>query len=156
MDQGGGNGAARHVFNRILILCVGNVCRSPIAEFLLRDQLAGRDIHVASAGLGALVGQPAEAHATTLLQEHGIDASAHRARQVEPAMLREADLVLAMERRHLHAAARLAPEASGKVFLLRKWVDDGDVPDPHLQSRQTFEHVYDLIERGVGSWLRYL
>jgi protein-tyrosine phosphatase len=71
-------------------------------------------------------------------------------------MLREADLVLVMERRQLHAAARLAPEASGKVFLLRKWIDAGDVPDPHLQSRQTFEQVYRLIERGVSSWLRYL
>lgn len=156
MDKGGVGGAGRHVFNRILILCVGNVCRSPMAEFLLRDRLNGRDIHVSSAGFGALVGHPAEDHAAALLKEHGIDASLHRARQVESAMLRDADLVLVMEGRQLHAASRLAPEASGKVFLLRKWVDAGDVPDPHLQSRQTFEQVYGLIERGVGSWLRYL
>lgn len=149
-------GALRYVFNRILIVCVGNVCRSPIAEFLLRDRLAGRSVQVTSAGFGALVGHPADRHAAALLHERGIDASTHRARQVEPAMLRDADLVLAMERRHVHTAARLAPEASGKLFLLRRWLDAGDVPDPYLQSRQTFEHVYTLIERGVASWLRYL
>lgn len=154
--QGGCNGTLRHVFNRILIVCVGNVCRSPIAEFLLRDRLAGRDIHIASAGLGALVGHPVEGHAMALLHEHGIDASSHRARQLEPVMLREVDLVLAMERRHVRAAARLAPEASGKVFLLRRWLDGGDVPDPHLQSRQVFENVYAQIDQGISSWLRYL
>lgn len=149
-------GALRYMFNRILIVCVGNVCRSPMAEFLLRDQLGARDVRVASAGFGALVGHPADGHARDLLRERGIDASTHRARQLEPVMLRDADLVLAMERKHLHAAARLAPEASGKVFLLSRWMGADDVPDPYMQSRQVFEHVYALIERGVGSWLRYL
>jgi len=91
-----------------------------------------------------------------LLQEHGIDASSHRARQLDAVMLREAELVLGMERRHLAAAARLAPEASGKLFLLGKWLDFDSVPDPYRQSRQAFENVYGLIERGVGSWLSYL
>ncbi len=71
-------------------------------------------------------------------------------------MLREAELVLGMERRHLAAAARLAPEASGKLFLLSKWSDFDSVPDPYRQPRQVFEGVHDLIERGVDSWLRYL
>lgn len=71
-------------------------------------------------------------------------------------MLREAELVLAMERRHLAAAARMAPEASGKLFLLDKWLDAVDIPDPYHQSQQVFDHVHALIERGVGSWIRYL
>ncbi|GLQ51930.1 hypothetical protein GCM10010872_33790 [Dyella flava] len=91
-----------------------------------------------------------------ILREHGIDAATHRARQLEPEMLREADLVLAMERRHLNAASQLAPEASGKLFLLDKWHDDSDVPDPYRKSRRVFEDAYALIERGVSSWLRYL
>ena len=85
-----------------------------------------------------------------------IDATEHRARQIDSAMLRKADLILAMERRHMAAAARLAPESSGKLFLLGKWLDAGDVPDPYRQPRQVFEHVYTLIECGVESWLRYL
>jgi protein-tyrosine phosphatase len=145
------------VFKKILIICVGNICRSPTAEYLLRQQLADRDIQVGSAGLGALVGHPVERHAMAILKERGgIDASEHRARQVDAVMLREADLVLGMERRHLAATARLAPEASGKLFLLGKWSDFESVPDPYRQPRRVFENVYGLIERGVDSWLRYL
>lgn len=144
------------MFNRILIVCVGNICRSPMAEFLLRDQLACPDICVASAGLGALVGHPPDHHATALLRERGIDASAHRARQLERVMLRDADLVLVMERSHLRAVTRMAPEASGKLFLLRHWVGADDVPDPYRQTRQVFEHACALIEHGVSSWRRYL
>lgn len=144
------------VFKKILIICVGNICRSPTAEYLLRRQLADRDIQVSSAGLGALVGHPVDGHAMAILEERGIDASGHRARQVDAPMLREADLVLGMERRHLAATARLAPEASGKLFLLGKWSDFESVPDPYRQPRRVFENVFGLIERGVDSWLRYL
>jgi protein-tyrosine phosphatase len=127
-----------------------------MAEFLFRQKLAHRNVQVSSAGLGALVGWTMDRHAIQLLKEHGIDAAAHRARQLSPRMLHEADLVLAMERRHLAATARLAPESSGKLFLLGKWFDAGDVPDPYRQPRQVFEQVYVMIERGVGSWLPYL
>jgi protein-tyrosine phosphatase len=150
------SGQSIGVFRKILILCVGNICRSPTAEYLLRRQLAGRDVEISSAGLGALVGHPVEGHALDLLQEHGIDASPHRARQLDVQMLRDAELVLGMERRHLAAAARLAPEASGKLFLLGRWLEFDSVPDPYRQPRQAFEDVYGLIERGVGSWVRYL
>lgn len=156
LDDPGHPGQQVGVFRKILILCVGNICRSPMAEYLLRRQLAGRDVQVTSAGLGALVGRPVEGHAMELLQEHGIDASPHRARQLDAWMLREAELVLGMEPRHLAAAARLAPEASGKLLLLGRWLEFDSVPDPYRQPRQAFEDVYGLIERGVGSWLRYL
>jgi len=144
------------VFERVLIVCVGNICRSPTAEFLFREKLKHRGIHVSSAGLKALVGRPMDQNAMQILQENGIDAAGHRARQLDPAMLREADLVLAMERDHLAAVSRISPQSSGKLFLLDKWHDADDVPDPFRQSRQVFEHVHAMIERGVESWLRYL
>jgi protein-tyrosine phosphatase len=146
----------RIVFNSILVVCLGNVCRSPVAEFLFRRELGERDIRVSSAGLGALVGRPMEQNAAELLHQDGIDTSGHRARQLEPSMLREADLVLAMEHRQLKSVVRLAPEASGKVFLFGKWHAGSDVPDPFRRSRSVFEQVHASIERGVGSWLRYL
>ena len=144
------------MFKRILIVCVGNICRSPTAEFIFREKLKHRDIHVSSAGLRALVGRPMDDHAMQILKERGIDAAEHRARQLDSSMLRQADLVLAMERDHLTVVSRLAPEASGKMFLLDKWNGADDVPDPYRQSRQMFEHVHSMIEHGVDSWLRYL
>jgi protein-tyrosine phosphatase len=144
------------VFKRILTVCIGNICRSPTAEYLLRDRLASRGIEVASAGIEGLEGHAIDATALQLLTEHGVDGTAHRARRLTPAMLREADLVLGMEKSHVNAMVRIAPEASGKIFLLDKWSGGRDIPDPYRQHRDAFVHVYDLIEKGVDSWLRYL
>jgi len=144
------------VFKRILVVCVGNICRSPTAEYLLRHRLSSAGASIESAGLGALVGKPMDATAMQLLSEHGVDASAHQARQLTPTMLREADLVLAMERDHVARMMRMAPEASGKVMLLDRWVQGEDVADPYRQSREAFEHVYEMIERAVSAWLPYL
>ncbi|OOG37813.1 phosphotyrosine protein phosphatase [Rhodanobacter sp. C05] len=144
------------MFKRILIVCIGNICRSPTAEYLLRQHLVPRDIQLGSAGLGALVGSRMDAAALHLLAEHGIDGTAHRARQLTPAMLREADLVLGMEKGHVDAMTRLAPETSGKIFLLDKWLLGRDIPDPYRQQREAFDHVYGMIRQGVDSWLRYL
>lgn len=122
----------------------------------MRDALKGRDIQVSSAGLGALVGRPIDATAQQLLVEHGLDASAHVARQVNAEILAAADLVLVMERKHLRVISDQAPEASGKTFLLGKWQADRDVPDPYRQQRPAFEHVYRLMTEGVESWRRYV
>ena len=97
-----------------------------------------------------------DATALQLLAEHGIDGAAHRARQLTPSMLREADLVLGMEKSHVDAMVRLAPEASGKIFIFDKWLQGRDIPDPYRQQRAAFEHVYDMVAQGVDSWLRYL
>ncbi len=145
------------MFERILMVCVGNICRSPTAEYLLRHRLGSESaIRITSAGLSAQAERPIDATALQLLHEHGIDGEQHRARQIDAGMLRQSDLVLAMERSHVSAIARMAPEASGKVFLLDKWLEARDIPDPYRQQRPAFEHVYGLIDRGVGSWLRYL
>jgi protein-tyrosine phosphatase len=144
------------VFKRILIVCIGNICRSPTAEYILRQRLAGRDLEVVSAGLGALVARPMDPLALQLLQEHGIDGAAHRARQLTEDMLRHADLVLGMEAEQVAAIRRVAPEASGKTLLFGKWDAGVDIPDPYRQQRPAFEHVYGLIARAADSWLRYL
>lgn len=144
------------MFQRILLVCVGNICRSPTAEYLLRDRLRDASLEISSAGLGALEDHPMDATAASLLTEHGIDASAHRGRQLQATMLREVDLVLVMEKSHAARIARLAPEASGKVLLLGKWLGEKEIPDPYGQSRPAFEHVYGLIEQASTRWLPYL
>lgn len=144
------------VFKKILVVCVGNICRSPTAEFLFRHYLSSAGVAIDSAGLGALVDKPMDPSALELLDAYGVDGTRHRARQVSAPMLRDASLVLAMEREHVNRLMRLAPESSGKVMLLDRWRQGADVPDPYRQSREAFEHVFRMINEGVRSWLPYL
>jgi protein-tyrosine phosphatase len=145
------------MFQNVLVVCIGNICRSPTAEVLFRHRLGeGSKVTVSSAGLGAMVGHGIDRTALDLLSEHGMDGSAHRGRQLDRSLLRAADLVLAMERDHVGSVTRMAPEASGKVFLLDRWLDGQDIPDPYRQSRPAFEHVYTLIDNSVNSWMKYL
>jgi len=142
------------VVKNILVVCVGNICRSPMAEALLRQRL-GEGIKVHSAGIGALVGHEASAHAQDLMRERGLDISGHRARQLGPNLLREADLVLVMEAGHKAVVDEIDPTARGKVFRLGEW-RKLDVPDPYRQSRVVFEECLGLIEEGVGDWVAKL
>ncbi|WP_460709857.1 low molecular weight protein-tyrosine-phosphatase [Lysobacter terrae] len=148
------SGAPRIDFaiRRILVVCLGNVCRSPIAEYVLRERLAARDITVESAGIGAEEGAPIDPFALQVLSRHGIDASRHVARRLDRAMLERADLVLLMEHAHLAYVRSRVPSAAGKAFLLRKWHDGEDVPDPFGQPIQAFEQVYATVELGVTRW----
>jgi len=122
----------------------------------MRAALAGKGVQVSSAGLGALVDHAIDATAQELLVEHSLDGSAHRARQVTSQILSSSDLVLVMERKHLKRISDIAPEALGRAFLLGKWNDDFEIPDPYRQQRPAFEHVYRLMAEGVESWRRYI
>lgn len=144
------------MFSRILLVCIGNICRSPTAEYLLRHSLADSDIQVESAGLGALVDKPADPIAQEVMAEQGIDMSQHRARQVSREILSGVDLVLAMEDRHLDALHSMAPEIRGRAFLLGKWQNNLAVPDPYRQQRPAFEHAYKLIDQSIEAWLPHL
>jgi len=121
-----------------------------MAEGLLRS-VAPEGVNISSAGIGALVGEPADPIAVQLLQDRGIDISGHRARQLTPEIVREADLVLVMERKHLHAVNAISPGAWGKVHEIGKWID-AEVPDPYRKSPEYFKQVLELLERGVETW----
>jgi protein-tyrosine phosphatase len=141
------------MIRHILVVCVGNICRSPMAEALLRRELRGQDgITVESAGLGALVGHAASGHSVELMAEAGIDISAHRARQIHPDMVRAADLVLVMEAGHKRAIDDADPTARGKVHRLGEW-QDTDIDDPYRQPRKAYEEALRDIETGVASWV---
>lgn len=144
------------MFKRILVVCVGNICRSPTAERLLRQQLATNDVQVTSAGLGALVGRGIEPMARDLLVEHEVPAEGHHARQLDDELVAWADLILVMQSAHLQAVVQRWPYVRGRTFLLGKWLDNAGIPDPYRQQRPAFEHVYDLIARSVSAWLPYL
>src|SRR5210317_614115 len=141
------------MIRHILVVCVGNICRSPMAEALLKRELRGQDgITVESAGLGALVGHPASDYSIELMDEMCIDISGHRARQVHPDMVRDADLVLVMEAGHKRAIDDADVTARGKVYRLGEW-QDTDIDDPYRQEREAYEDALRDIQAGVASWV---
>ncbi len=141
----------------ILVVCEGNICRSPVAEALLAKALEGRDVQVCSAGIRALVGHGMEKTAQeVLLRENGIDFTTHKARQADAEMLRKADLILTMEEFHSRSVESIAPEVRGKVFLIGKWLSNQEVPDPYRLSKEMFQNVHILLTRCVNSWLPYI
>ena len=110
----------------VLVLCTGNVCRSPYIERRLRHALKDTDITVTSAGTGALEGDPIDPGSTRLLKAAGVESGDFSARQVTRELLDEADLVIAASREHIGQAAQLAPSVLRKGFA---WLDLGDLLD---------------------------
>src|SRR5436189_6115623 len=104
----------------ILFICTGNVCRSPMAEGILRQALEGRgDYHVISAGLGAMEGQPPSPYAIQAVRELGIDISGQRSRMLTAELVQEADYIFGMTHSHIDTVMLLYPQAAEKTFLLR-------------------------------------
>jgi len=135
----------------ILVLCIGNICRSPMAEGLLRHALPGKTIR--SAGLAALVGQPADPFAVQLMQEQGIDISAHRARNISSQLVGEAQLILTMDLEQKLEVERNHVAARGKVFRIAE-ARKLDVADPYRQGIESFRAAQALITEGVEAWAR--
>ncbi|HKS33861.1 MAG TPA: low molecular weight protein-tyrosine-phosphatase Wzb [Enterobacteriaceae bacterium] len=142
------------MFNKILVVCVGNICRSPTAERLLRQYQP--DLKVDSAGLGALVGRSAESTATSVAAEHQLSLDGHCARQISGRMCRDYDLILAMEKRHIATLCEIAPEMRGKVMLFGHWDGEREIPDPYRKSREAFEAVYTLLDQSARQWAQAL
>jgi protein-tyrosine phosphatase len=107
----------------ILVVCTGNVCRSPYIERRLRNELVGSGIEVTSAGTRALVGHDLDAGTRAQLQDRGVDAEDFTARELTAALVERADLVLAAAREHRAAVARLHPAALRHTFTLRDLAD---------------------------------
>ena len=113
-----------------MIVCVGNICRSPTAEHMLRVALAPSDIVVSSAGLGALENHAIEKNARAVLESKGHVLGEHSGTQLTSALINDADLILVMEKKHIDGVLRIAPEARGKVLILGKWQNNREIDDP--------------------------
>ena len=141
------------MIRHIVVVCVGNICRSPMAEALLRQALRGEDGYtVESAGLGALVGYPAAEHSVALMDELGLDIREHRARQLHPDMVGAADVVLVMETGHKRAIHDADATAWGKVHRLGEW-QEKDIDDPYRQPLEAYVAALEAIREGVASWV---
>jgi len=132
---------------RILVVCAGNIRRSPLAEELLRRALGVRGVEaeITSAGLSAEPGLPASDGLGAAARLRGVDLSRHRARRLEASDLREADVVLVMTAAQQAASARLEPLASSKVWLL----GEADIDDPYMGDAATYDACAAEIEAGV-------
>jgi len=140
---------------RVFFVCLGNICRSPTAEGVLRHKLreAGLadQIEVASAGTGEWhVGQAPDKRSQAAAKLRGYDLSAQRAQQVTRADFATYDLILAMDKSNLRDLESMQPvkgKAELDLFLRRYQSGIDEVPDPYHDSDQGFERVLDLIER---------
>jgi protein-tyrosine phosphatase len=135
---------------RLLTVCIGNICRSPLAEEAFRRALP--DWEVSSAGLQALVGMPADPMSRAIAAEQGLDLEAHRARQLTQFIAQQSDVILVMESSHVQMLRQRVPTAVGKVFRLGH-VDGFDVTDPYRQPREAFDESWLAIEQGVNAWV---
>jgi protein-tyrosine phosphatase len=148
---------------KVLMVCTGNICRSPMAEAVLRQRAADRGLplEIDSAGVGGWhIGEPPDGRAVATLKRRGYDPGSQRARRATAEDIAAFDLILAMDRGHL-SALRVAggPELSDKVKLLMDYAPDAkqtEVPDPYYGGQDGFDHVLDLIEQGVDGLLEHL
>jgi protein-tyrosine phosphatase len=137
-------------FSTLLVLCEANICRSPLAEHLLRS-LTG--LTVDSAGLSARTGDPADPVYLDMAKESDLDLTGHRSKPVTRGLLESADLTLVMTGGHRRRLTERYPEFSGKIMLLGHWVDGGvSVSDPHRKSVDAYRQVFVQIQDACHRW----
>lgn len=139
------------MFKSVLVLCTGNICRSPYAEAVLKHRAPG--ISVDSAGLSAMVDYEADATGQAVAKGRGIDMSEHKAKQVTRSLIGQSDLILVMDDEHLSRLHRKYPDSRGKSFKLGKLKGDKNIVDPYLKSQSFFELVFNEIDEAVETWL---
>lgn len=146
----------------ILVVCTGNICRSPMAAGMLKknlpERLAGKVI-VSSAGTHALHGNMAQPHAIAVMRGFDIDISGHRARQLSGTMVRSSDLILVMERFHLKLVKAKSMFSPAKASMLTAYEVNGepyDVPDPMGGPISAYEASAAIIDKCVKGVYAYL
>ena len=136
-------------FRNILVVCVGNICRSPMGEFLLKANHP--DLHIESAGLSAMVGHSADNKAIACMNLLNIDMQNHVAKQINAELIKKSDLILVMSTNQQKHIEQTWPFAKGKVFRLGHWQGQ-NVPDPYKHDQAFFDETCRNIQSYVSDW----
>lgn len=161
---------------RVLFVCTANVCRSPLAEGLLRHRLRARGlagrVQVRSAGVSVTSGQRPDPRVGQITAEAGVSLGRIRSRMLTPQMIRRSDYVLVMEREHLESVKRLCVDPSNagntagstcpeNVLLLGRFLSlsgggGEEIPDPYFGDLQGFQAVYERIDSALSGFIPWL
>ena len=146
------------MFDRILVICTGNICRSPYGEVKLKHLLPDKVIYSAGVATAksALERSPADPLAVEVAHDLGFDITAHRAQQVTQAMVDDVDLILAMERNQIEVLCNKFPTARSKSFLFGHWIGLSTIDDPYRKGETAFRQAFSNIDKAAESWLRKL
>ena len=136
-------------FDNILVVCVGNICRSPMAEALLKQRFPNKNID--SAGVGALVGHPADPAALEIMAKQDIDITSHIAKQIDENLAKTADIIFTMSDGQTKWIEERWPFCRGKTFKLGHWKNK-DIADPYKHEMSAFKTAYQDIVDSIEQW----
>ena len=144
-------------FENILIVCIGNICRSPMSAGLFQQRLLSKNnqfpkMNIQSAGLSALVDHPADEFAVKICKNHHIDISQHRAQQLNSSLCQWADIILVMSAKQKKHIEHRFQFTRGKVHLLRSQPEI-TIEDPYGKDEAFFNQTFDEISIGVRDWI---
>jgi len=146
---------------KVLFVCLGNICRSPLAEAIFNDKVKDLGWIGDSAGTAAYhVGEQPDSRSIKVSLDHGIPIS-HRAKQFEAKDFEQFDFVIAMDRNNYNDMKSVAEGAVNNLYLLRKFdpnssSDDLDVPDPYYGGEDGFVKVFEMIDRSIDPLITYI
>jgi len=139
--------------NNILVVCIGNICRSPMAEYFLRHEYP--HLHIESAGISGLIGHAADEKASLCMQRFGIDMSPHVAKKLNAELIKKADLILVMSHNQQKHIEETWPFSKGKTFRLGHW-QSKNIADPYQHDQSFFDETCRLIQDCIADWKRYI
>lgn len=134
----------------VLLVCEGNICRSPIAEAIFLDHL-GSSCLVRSAGISAPLGRPAHPFSVEVCAAHGLDITRHRTKLLDAELLRTSDVVLVMETSQVHRLVSIYPWASGRIWRVGHPFGV-DHPDLLGQTRDAYDNFFNSMTQAIKAW----